>query len=204
MRITPKSNAFYPLFAEAGATILQGSQALEAVVLASRIERPAAAEHMHSLENQADEITHQILSTVNQTFVTPFDREDIYRLAAALDDVMDEMDSAADLMLLYGVDPMPSEFQSMVDVIKACATLTEEAMPRLQTMADLEPFWIEINRLENQGDQVFRRTLAWLMSGELDTLLALKLKDILIDLEASIDAFEKVAHTVESIAVKES
>lgn len=185
-------------------TIQAGALALEKVVLATRSERPAAAERMHELENEADETTHQILSTVNKTFVTPFDREDIYRLAAALDDTMDEMDSAADLMLLYGVDPMPAEFQSMVDVIKDCARLTQEAMPRLQTMADLEPYWIEINRLENQGDQVFRRTLAWLMSGELDTLMALKLKDILIDLEAAIDAFETVAHTVESIAVKES
>jgi predicted phosphate transport protein (TIGR00153 family) len=141
---------------------------------------------------------------LNETFVTPFDREDIYRLASSLDDVMDYMEAAVDLVVLYNIAELPPEIADQVDVLERAAELTAEAMPRLRSMKDLSEFWIELNRLENQADQVYRRILAKLFSGEYDALTVLKLKEVVDQLEAAADAFEHVANTVETIAVKES
>jgi uncharacterized protein Yka (UPF0111/DUF47 family) len=102
------------------------------------------------------------------------------------------------------VERLPAELANQVEVLQRCAELTADAMPRLRTMKDLEEFWIEINRLENAGDKSYRRILAKLFSGKYEALEVLKLKDIVDSLEAAIDAFEKVANTVEQIAVKES
>jgi predicted phosphate transport protein (TIGR00153 family) len=159
---------------------------------------------MRDAEHQADESTHAIIRRVNTTFVTPFDREDIYSLASGLDDVMDFMEEAVDLVLLYEVESLPSELANQVEVLQRCSELTAEAMPRLKTMKDLEEYWIEINRLENSGDKSYRRILAKLFSGKYEALEVLKLKDIVDSLEAAIDAFERVANIVEQIAVKES
>ena len=103
---------------------------------------------------------------MNTTFVTPFDREDIYRLGSALDDVMDMMDEVVDLILLYEVKELPPELSQQVDVLQRCAELTATAMPGLQSPQKLEEYWIEINRLENAGDKNHRRTIAKLFSGE--------------------------------------
>ena len=159
---------------------------------------------MREAEHDADETTHEIVRRVNSTFVTPFDREDIYALASGLDDVMDYMEEAVDLVNLYEVERLPKELADQVEVIQRCAELTAEAMPRLQAMKNLEEYWIEINRLENAGDKSYRRILAKLFSGKYDALEVLKLKDIVDSLENAIDAFEKVANIVEQIHVKES
>ena len=136
--------------------------------------------------------------------MTPFDREDIYRLGSGLDDVMDMMDEAVDLILLYEVKVLPPELSQQVEVLQRCAELTASAMPGLQSPQKLDEYWIEINRLENTGDKSYRRMLANLFSGEHEALEVLKLKDIVESLEGAIDAFEKVANIVEQIAVKES
>ena len=144
------------------------------------------------------------MQRVNSTFITPFDREDIYALASGLDDVMDEMDQAVDFILLYDVHDLPAELSHQVEVLQRCAEITAAAMPRLQSMKDLSEFWIEINRLENEGDKSYRKLLASLFSGRYDALEVIKLKDIVESLEDAADAFETVANTVEQIAVKES
>jgi uncharacterized protein Yka (UPF0111/DUF47 family) len=136
--------------------------------------------------------------------VTPFDREDIYRLGSGLDDVMDMMDEAVDLILLYEVKLLPPELSQQVEVLQRCAELTSAAMPGISAPHSLEEYWIEINRLENAGDKNHRRILAKLFSGEFKTIEVLKLKDIVEALEGAIDAFETVANIVEQIAVKES
>jgi uncharacterized protein Yka (UPF0111/DUF47 family) len=114
------------------------------------------------------------------------------------------MDEVVDLILLYEVVTLPPEVLSQVEIIQRCAEITAEAMPKLRTMADLDEYWIEINRLENSGDKSYRRTLARLFGGDYKAIEVLKLKDIVTALEEAIDAFEKVANIVEQIAVKES
>jgi predicted phosphate transport protein (TIGR00153 family) len=136
--------------------------------------------------------------------VTPFDREDIFQLASSLDDVMDHLDAAADFVVLYGLGDLPPEVTDQVAVLQRAAEVTADAMPRLRGVNGLEEYWIEINRLENEADQIYRKLLAKLFDGERDALTVLKLKDVIEELEAAADAFEKVAHTVETVAVKES
>src|SRR5262245_29381692 len=167
-------------------------------------DRPKIAERMRDIEHQADDTTHEIVRRVNRPFVTPFDREDIYRLASDLDDVMDFMEEAVDLVLLYEIGKLPSGIAAQVDVLQRATELTADAMPRLRTMKDLEEYWIEINRLENQGDRSHRRMVARLFDGSYEAIEVLKLKDIVDALEHAADALESVANTVEQIAVKES
>src|SRR5206468_7996932 len=130
--------------------------------------------------------------------------EDIYDLASRLDDVMDFMEAAVDLVVLYSIEEMPRELSSQAQVLQRMAQLTASAMPRLKTMKDLSEYWIEVNRLENEADKVYRRLVARLFSGDYEALTVLKLKDVVDQLEFAADAFEKVAHSVETIAVKES
>jgi uncharacterized protein len=203
LRFRPVDTAFYDLFTEQAQHLVVGA-ALLAEMLSETAVHDDVAARMRQAEHDADETTHAVVRRVNSTFVTPFDREDIYRLASGLDDVMDMMDEVVDLILLYEVKVLPPELSQQVEVLQRCAELTATAMPGLQSMTSLEDYWIEINRLENAGDKNHRRILAKLFSGEFKTIEVLKLKDIEEALEGAIDAFESVAHTVEQIAVKES
>ncbi|MPZ97464.1 MAG: DUF47 family protein [Propionibacteriales bacterium] len=203
LRLRPSDTTFYDLFAESANHLVGGARLL-ADMLGDGNDQKATAAAMKVAEHECDETTHNIVKRVNKTFVTPFDREDIYRLAAGLDDVMDYMEEAVDLVLLYEIDQLPDELAELVDVLQLAADLTADAMPRLRTMRDLEEYWIEINRLENQGDNSYRHIVAKLFSGSYEALEVMKLKEVVDSLEAAIDAFETVANIVEQIAVKES
>jgi len=203
LRLRPVDTSFYDLFTKSAQHLVLGAELL-AEMLSDSSDKADVAQRMRAAEHAADETTHEIVRKVNSTFVTPFDREDIYSLGSGLDDVMDMMDEAVDLILLYEVAVLPPDLSEQVSVIQRCAELTAEAMPRLQSMMSLDDYWIEINRLENAGDKNHRRILANLFSGEYKTIEVLKLKDVEESLEGAIDAFEKVANIVEQIAVKES
>lgn len=203
MRLTPRDTAFYDLFTASAQNLVTGVTIL-AKALADGADLTDLAAQMKDAEHQGDDHTHTIIRRVNSTFVTPFDREDIYRLASMLDNVMDEMEGAVDLMYLCRVNTLPPDLALQVDVLQRAAVLTAEAMPKLRSPGQLEDYWIEINRLENEGDQIYRRLLAHLFSGEYDALTVLKLKGVVDALELAVDYFEHVANTVEQIALKES
>lgn len=203
LRLSPRENSFYDYFSSAADNVVEGARLLGELVAADA-ERDVIAAKVRDVEHAGDEITHQVLRQLNSTFVTPFDREDIYRLAGNLDDVIDLMEAAADLVVLYGINELPSGVAKQVDVLQRAAALTADAMPRLRTMKNLEEYWIAVNELENEADRVYRRLVARLFSGEYDALTVLKLKEVVDQLEAAADAFEHVADTVETIAVKES
>ena len=203
LRFKPVDSAFYTLLSTQAGHLVSGAS-LVAELLDEGGDRESLSKRMRAAEHEADETTHEVVRRVNSTFVTPFDREDIYALSSALDDVMDYMEEAVDLVVLYDVEMLPEGVADQIEVLQRCAELTAEAMPRLQSMKDLEEYWIEINRLENSGDKSYRRMLAKLFSGQYDALEVLKLKDVVDALEHAIDAFEKVANIVEQIHVKES
>lgn len=203
LRFRPVEHAFYDMFSTSAGHLVTGAGLL-AEMFTEGADHADVAQRMREAEHAADETTHDIVKKVNSTFITPFDREDIYALASGLDDVMDMMDEAVDMVLLYEVKVMPEAFSAQVELIRRCAEITAEAMPRLRSMSELSEYWIEINRLENAGDKNHRRILADLFSGEYKAMEVLKLKDITAALEGAIDAFETVANTVEQIAVKES
>lgn len=203
LRFKPVDTAFYSLLATQAAHLVDGAGLL-AELLDGETDRADLAIRMREAEHQADETTHAMVRRVNTTFVTPFDREDIYSLTSSLDDVMDHMEEAVDLVFLYEVEELPDGVTDQIEVIQRCAELTADAMPRLQSMKDLEEYWIEINRLENAGDKSYRRILAKLFSGKYEALEVMKLKDIVDSLESAVDAFERVANIIEQIHVKES
>ena len=203
LRLTPRDTSFYDHFSTAAQNLVTGGRLLREI-LAEGADRHALAKQLRDVEHSSDDVTHTVMRRLNSTFVTPFDREDIYRLANRLDDVMDHMEAAADLVVLYELDELPPEYLRVVEIIEAAAQRTAEAMPRLRGLKDLESYWIEVNRLENEADQIYRRTVAHLFGGSFDALTALKLKDVADELEAAADALEDVADAVETIAVKES
>lgn len=203
LRVTPREDSYYGMFADAANNVVTGVGLL-AQAVANGADRDGIAQQMRDCEHKGDEITHTIMRRLNESFITPFDREDIYRLASALDDVLDGMDAAADLISLYKLHDLPEDITEQVRVLERAAELTADAMPRLRSMDNLADYWIEINRLENEADQIHRGMLARLFGGEYEALTVLKLKEVIDQLEVAADAFELVANTVESIAVKES
>jgi predicted phosphate transport protein (TIGR00153 family) len=202
--LTPKETSFYEMFAASADNLVTGSHLLMELLGTEPSGRLGIAERMRAVEHAGDDATHAILHQLNSSFITPFDREDIYALASSLDDVVDAMEEAVDLVVLYEVDELPKGMESQVEVLARAAELTAEAMPLLRSMQHLTEYWIEINRLENQADQIHRKLLAHLFSGKYEAIEVLKLKQIVDVLEEAADAFERVANTVETIAVKES
>jgi predicted phosphate transport protein (TIGR00153 family) len=208
-RLTPHERGFYPLFTRAAENIVRAADELAALVAAPPAERDAFAKRVKDAEHAGDDVTHEILVKLNSTFVTPFDREDIYRLTSSLDDVIDAMEEAADRIVLYRLGELPAGVKTQVDVLQRAAGATAEAMPQLATMAKLREYWVHVNSLEEEGDVAYRALLEQLLCppGEIDAagvLTVLKLKEVVDILEEAVDAFETVANTVESIAVKES
>ncbi|MCL2781336.1 MAG: DUF47 family protein [Actinomycetia bacterium] len=203
IRITPRDNAFYGMFAESGRNVAAAAEALCAL-MDPNANREVIAKELEEFEHANDTVTHRIMRQLNTSFVTPFDREDIYRLASTLDDVVDEMEGAADFVVLSGLGRLPQLMGQQLDLMRRAAAETAEAMGRLRTLKDLEPYWIEVNRLENEADRVYRKLLTKLFSGEYKALEMVRLREVADALEGATDGLEHVAHIVETIAVKES
>jgi predicted phosphate transport protein (TIGR00153 family) len=203
-RLTPKEDSFYDLFGASADNLIEAAKELTNLLAVEDEDgRKAVVERMHDLEHRGDEATHEIIRRVNSSFITPFDREDIHFLASRLDDCMDHMEEAVDMVDLYKVTSFPKGVAKQIEIIGRMAELTAAAMPRLRSMKDLSEYWIEINRLENQADKHYRRLVANLFENA-DAIHVLKMKDIVSALESAADAFEAVANTVEGIAIKES
>jgi predicted phosphate transport protein (TIGR00153 family) len=202
-RLTPRDTAFYAMFTEAGRNVSDSVEIL-AGLIDPNANREAIAKQLRDKEHAGDAVTHRIMRQLNTSFVTPFDREDIYRLASALDDVIDAIEAAADFIVLADVGRLPPLMNDQIQLLQRSANETAEAMARLKTLSDLEPYWIEVNRLENEADRVYRKLLSKLFSGSYDALTMVKLREVADGLEEAADALEHVAHAVETIAVKES
>lgn len=202
-RLTPRDDRFFPMFAESAQNLVAATELLTEFLNVSA-NREQLAVRLREHEHAGDAVTHRVIHELNSTFVTPFDREDMYQLATQLDDVMDSIEAAADFVVLTKLGTLPVEMGRQVDLLQRAARCTSEAMGRLPTMTDLAPYWIEVNRLENEADQVYRKLLSRLFDGSFDAITVLTLKQVADDLEDAADAFEHVANVVETIAVKES
>jgi uncharacterized protein len=205
-RFRPSDDSFYEFFTRAADNLVRGTELLSGLALPGA-DIQGISEGLGDVEHDSDKITHEVYNKINSTFITPFDREDIYRLASTLDDVMDHIEAAGNLVYLYGLTKLPAlprEMHELVQVLDQQARVTADAMPRLKAMKDLKEYWVEVNRLENDGDRAYRMLLVRLFSGEYDALSVLKMKEVADELEKACDAFEHVANTVEQIAVKES
>ena len=208
-RLTPHERGFYPLFTRAAENIAVAADEVAKLIASDPAGRPELAARVKEAEHAGDELTHDIMVKINTTFVTPFDREDIYRLASALDDVIDAMEEAADRIVLYRLGELPPGIAEQVEVLRRAAARTTEAMPRLEDLAGLEGYWIDVNSLEDEADAIYRTLLGDLLAPPddappADVLTVLKVKEVVETLEEAADAFETVANTVQSIAVKEA
>jgi predicted phosphate transport protein (TIGR00153 family) len=200
-QVIPREQSFFDLFEASAQLVADGAQAMRELI--ERFDdRRALAERVKELESQGDEVTHKVMATLNTTFVTPFDREDIYTLASKLDDVLDSMEAAADLLVLHRIEEPLPELRQQADVLGRVTTVMLEAVRKLRTLHDADRHLVEINRLENEGDRVYRKTVARLYSGEFKAMDVLKWKDIVDEMELAIDTCEDIANAIESIALK--
>ena len=200
--------SFFDLLTKQAALLVSAVDLLGSMLGSLPLERVALRDKLHEIEHEADELNHALTKKLNMSFVTPFDREDLGFLAGRLDDCMDYMDEAGDLIVLYGLDDFPEDVATLlaaqINVLVRCADQTATALPGLKSPLDLRDYWVEINRLENEGDKAYRHTLTALFDSSLDPVTIIKLKDVVQVLERGTDAFEDLANGIEAIAVKES
>jgi hypothetical protein len=165
-------------------------------------ERAELARDILVCEQEGDRITHDIISRLNSTFVTPIDREDILQLASALDDVIDFTEEVADYVGLYKIEAPMEQAQRQAGVLLQATRQIAEAVPRIRNFADISHFTVEVNRLENDGDRIIREAVASLFEGGIDPMVVIRWKDIFERLENAIDATEHVANILEGIVIK--
>ena len=203
LRLVPRDEGFFELFVKQAQQI-EGAAQLLADLLNNFEDVQAKAARLHDMEHEGDETTHTIMRRLNTTFVTPLDHEDIHQLASTLDDVMDHIDAAGDLFVLHKIEVPFPEMKGQADVLIRTAETTRKALQVLPKYSQLSDFWVEINRLENEGDRIYRQATASLFDGNFKAMDVLKWKEVIDELEAAIDRLEDVANTLEGIALKQS
>jgi predicted phosphate transport protein (TIGR00153 family) len=201
--LVSKDRQFFDLFEEAAANIQRAADLLDQM-LRGFPENADLARDILICEQEGDRITHDIIHRLNETFVTPIDREDIYGLASALDDVVDYIEEVADYLGLYKIEAPFEQAQRLAQVLLQASRQLAGAMPRLRDFDDISHYTVEINRLENDGDRISREAMAALFEGGIDPMVVIRWKDIYERLEAAIDATETVANILEGIVIKNS
>jgi uncharacterized protein Yka (UPF0111/DUF47 family) len=196
----PRERVFYQLFQRQAEYIQTAADLL--VTSLSGGDRVELRSRIRDCEHSGDEVTHEVVRRLNSTFVTPFDREDIYALTSGLDDVLDYIDEVADTLVLYRFGTVPEAAVHQARLIREASTQLCEAMRVLEQQSGLAPFWIEVHRLENEGDRVSRQAIGELFANGMDPVELIRLKDLFTLLEDGLDRCEDVANVVESIVIK--
>jgi predicted phosphate transport protein (TIGR00153 family) len=204
LSIAPRDREFFDLFEEAAGNGVRAADLLDQMLRAFPDRGDDLARDVLICEQDGDRITHDIIRRLNETFVTPIDREDIYELASALDDVVDYTEEVADYLILYKIEAPMEQAQRLAHVLLQCTRQLAEAMPRLRGFKDISHYTVEVNRLENDGDRIVREAIASLFDNGIDPMVVIRWKDIFERLEAAIDACEHVANILENIVIKNS
>ena len=199
----PKDREFFDLFEEAAGNGTRAASLLEEM-LRDFPESAALARDILVCEQDGDRITHDIIHRLNQTFVTPIDREDILELVKALDDVVDLTEEVADFLVLYKIEAPMEQAQKLAKILHQACKQVSEAMPRMRAFDDISHYVVEIHRLENDGDRAVREAMASLFDTGVDPMQVIRWKDIFERLEGAIDATEHVADVLEGIVIKNS
>ncbi len=201
LRLTPQNRAFFVLFSRASSNAVEIARLL--VQLLDRFpENTELIRRIKDCEHEGDRLTHEVVDLLNRTFVTPFDRDDMYRLAGAIDDVCDHVDEAADNIALYGVRVVPPDAKAQADVILRSAMKLDEAVGLLEGFKDSQEQLDELRSLENEGDRLVREAVAGLFRSGQDPISIIRWKDIYEQLEDAVDACETAANVLEAILVK--
>ena len=200
----PREEGFFDLFEENARNMVKAARCLKELVDNWKDVEEKVNE-ITELEHQGDAITHKIAAQLHRTFVTPFDREDIAELSHTMDDITDFIHAASDAMILYKVDRPGRRAKELAEIIVQGATEIEKAMPQLRRRSELKRLLkrcVELNRLENAADQVYRSALAELFSDSTDITHIIKWREIYGHMESATDRCEDVANVLEGVAVK--
>jgi predicted phosphate transport protein (TIGR00153 family) len=197
----PADREFFDLFEEAGTNTVRAADLLDQL-LRNWPDSKELGRDLLICEQEGDRITHDLIRKLNNTFVTPIEREDILVLASALDDIVDFTEEAADYLSLYKIEAPMEQAQRLSYVLLQSARQIAEAIPRVRGFRDISHYVVEINRLENDGDRIVREAIASLFDGGIDPMVVIRWKDIFERLEAAIDACERVSHILEGIVIK--
>lgn len=200
-KFNPHREKFFDLFREAAQNALAGAKALKEMF--EHYDNPAESwKKIKDLEHEGDRLTHRTIRMLNQTFITPIDSEDIHALTTALDNVMDAIEAAASRMVLYKIAAVSAEAKELAEIIVTSAEQVVKAISHMPKLADIDDYCIEINRLENSADDIYRKAIANLFDGERPPLEVIKWQDIYEILESATDRCEDVANILESIGLK--
>jgi predicted phosphate transport protein (TIGR00153 family) len=197
----PRDSVFFELFIEAGQNTLQAARLLDEM-MGSWPDDSGLGREILKAEQEGDRITHDIIQRLNSTFVTPIDREDIYGLATRMDDIVDYTEEAADFLGLYQIEAPMAQSQALTKVLVGACEQLAAGLENLRSFEGLDRYWIEIHRLENEGDRISRDAVASLFSNGIDPMVVIRWKDMFAVLENAIDATETAAQILEGIVIK--
>jgi uncharacterized protein len=197
----PKEREFFDLFEAAGSNCVRAAELLERM-LGQWPDHGELARDVIVCEQEGDRITHEIIQRLNQTFVTPFDREDIIALASGLDDIVDYIEEVADFLGIYRIEAPMAQAQQLARILHESCRAICGAMPRLRNFGDIRHYTVEVNRLENDGDRVVREALASLFDHGTDPMVVIRWRDIFDRLESAVDSTETAANILEGIVIK--
>ena len=200
--LVPQKREFYELYNRAAANTVEISGKLVELLDTFPEEAGARMRDIKELEHEGDRITHDLIDLINRTFVTPFDRDDMYRLATVVDDVCDHIDDSAEKIVGYGVREVREQARQQARVIQRAASKLAEAMSLLEGFKDSRRQLIELRTLEDEGDRLAREAISELFAGDPDPVSLVRWKDIHEQLEEAVDACENAADVLEAILVK--
>ena len=200
--LVPQKREFFDLYNRAAANAVAIAEALTLLLERFPEGGHERAREIKELEHEGDRLTHEVVDLLNRTFVTPFDRDDMYRLAGVLDDICDHIDEAAGKVVDYGVRDVREQARRQADIIHRSAKKLCEAINRLEGFKDSRRQLIELRELEDEGDRISHEAIAELFTGKVDALTLVRWKDIHEQLEEAVDACENAADVLEAILVK--
>src|SRR3954454_19935677 len=198
----PKEREFFDLFEEAARNAVHAAELLEHLLEQWPDGGAETVAKIVDCEHEGDRITHDIIQRINQSFVTPFDREDILALASGLDDVVDFIEEVADFLSLYRIEAPMEQAQRMASVLLESTRAVNAAIPRLRSLRDIHQYTVEVNRLENEGDRILREAVASLFERGIDPMMVIRWKDIFERLEDAIDSTETAVNILAGIIIK--
>ena len=204
MALTPKDAVLFDLYTSLAERIASGARTSIEMVNGAPENRKGLAKRIGEIESEADELLGKIIRRIDDMFVTPYDRGDLQDLANALDDAMDSIEGATDLIVLHDVKDLPPGLTDQVDAVRRMAELTATSMPRLKNLKDLDHYYEEAERIEDEGDRIHRRITALLFSGQFDAMSVLRIEGVINFFEDSLDEMARVARVIRTISLKES
>jgi len=201
VRLIPREAKFFDMFAEMSNNLTEGGRLLQSL-LTDYQNVEVRVQQLKDIEHKGDDMTHSILTKLNQTFITPFDREDIHKLASTIDDILDFIYAAGERLVMYKISHVPSEAAALADVVvKQCEQIAM-AVSKLEKQDHVLDYCVEINRLENEADRITRGAIAKLFETEKDPITLIKIKELYEVLETASDKAEDAANVLETIVLK--